>query len=83
MYNKIKIENFRGIPNLELNDPRQFNLFVGKTNCGKTSLLESIFLLCVATNARLPVSINNFRRAFIIFGFKSVIFHFKFRFPNW
>jgi AAA15 family ATPase/GTPase len=61
MYKKIKIENFRGIPNLELNDPRQFNLFVGKTNCGKTSILESIFLLSGATNANLPVSLNKFR----------------------
>lgn len=37
MFKKIKIENFRGIANLELNDLRQFNLFVGKNNCGKTS----------------------------------------------
>ncbi len=61
MYKKIKIENFRGMANLELNDPQQFNLFVGKNNCGKTSLLESIFLLTGPTNVDLPVRINFFR----------------------
>ncbi|MCP5105220.1 MAG: ATP-binding protein [bacterium] len=58
---KIKIENFRGITGLELKDPKQFNLFVGRNNCGKTSLLESIFLLTGPTNVDLPVTINNFR----------------------
>ena len=61
MYKKIKIENFRGISSLELNDTRQFNLFMGKNSCGKTSLLESIFLLSGPTNAKLPLSINGFR----------------------
>ncbi|MCK4764912.1 MAG: AAA family ATPase [Candidatus Aminicenantes bacterium] len=61
MYNKIKIKNFRGIPGLELKNLRRFNLFVGQNNCGKTSLLESIFLLTGPTNVDLPVVINNFR----------------------
>ncbi|MFC2146765.1 ATP/GTP-binding protein [Acidobacteriota bacterium] len=61
MYKKIKVEKFRGISCLELNDPQQFNLFVGKTNCGKTSLLESIFLLSGPTNVGLLIGINNFR----------------------
>jgi len=61
MYKKIKIEQFRGIEKLELNHLRQFNLFVGKNNCGKTSILESVFLLSGPTNVDLPVSINRFR----------------------
>ncbi|MDQ1355451.1 MAG: family ATPase [Acidobacteriota bacterium] len=65
MFKKIKIEQFRGITNLELNDLRQFNLFVGKNNCGKTSLLESIYLISRPSNPIYPVLINNLRSHFI------------------
>jgi len=61
MYKKIKIENFRGITGLEIKDPRRFNLFVGKNNCGKTTLLEGIFLLTGPANVDLPIMINSFR----------------------
>ncbi|MCX6579215.1 MAG: AAA family ATPase [Candidatus Aminicenantes bacterium] len=65
MFKKIKIEQFRGISNLELNDLRQFNLFVGKNNCGKTSLLESIILISTPSNPFYPVMINNMRGHYI------------------
>jgi len=65
MFKKIKIEHFRGISNLEVNDLRQFNLFVGKNNCGKTSLLESIYLISRPSNPIYPVLINNLRSHFI------------------
>ena len=58
MYRKIKIENFRGISQLELNDPNQFNLIVGENNSCKTTVLESIFLLTGPTNPYIPVTIN-------------------------
>lgn len=77
MFKKIKVENFRGISNLELNDPQQVNLFVGKTNCGKTSLLESIFLLSGLTNAKLLISINNFRGLHLIKDYSMAIFFYK------
>lgn len=65
MYKKIKIENFRGISNLELNNLRQFNLFVGKNNCGKTSLLESIFIISTPSNPFNSVWVNNLRGHYI------------------
>ncbi len=65
MFKKIMIEHFRGIPNLELNDLRQFNLFVGKNNCGKTSLLESIILISNPADPFYPVLINNIRGHYI------------------
>jgi AAA15 family ATPase/GTPase len=40
---KIKIENFKGIDELEFK-PRMINLIIGKNNTGKTSLLEAIDL---------------------------------------
>ncbi|MCP4155806.1 MAG: AAA family ATPase [bacterium] len=61
MYNKIKIENFRGINHLELKCPKQFNLIVGENNSCKTSVLESIFLLTGPTNPYLALTINAFR----------------------
>lgn len=76
MYKKVKIKNFRGITNLELIDLKQFNLFVGRNNCGKTSLLESIFLLTGPTNVDLPITINNFRGYSLISDYSwTIIFN--------
>lgn len=61
MFKEIKIENLRGIGSLEVNDFRQINLFVGENNSGKTTLLESIFLLIGPTNPELFFRINFFR----------------------
>ncbi|MBI5418254.1 ATP-binding protein [Candidatus Poribacteria bacterium] len=55
------IENFRGITNLEINDMKRFNLLVGRNNCGKTSVLEAIFLLSGMSNPQLPLNIHLFR----------------------
>lgn len=40
----LRIQNFRGIASLEVTGLTEFNIFVGKNNCGKTSLLEAIWL---------------------------------------
>jgi AAA15 family ATPase/GTPase len=61
MFKKIAIKGFRGIKELELDDFRQINLFVGKNNCGKSTILESLYLAIAPTNAQLPVKINMFR----------------------
>ena len=61
MFKKIAIKGFRGIKELELDDFRQINLFVGKNNCGKSTILESLYLAISPTNAHLPVKINMFR----------------------
>lgn len=60
-FKSISIKNFRGINNLQIDDIKQFNIFTGKNNCGKTSILEALFLLIGMSNPRLPFSINNFR----------------------
>lgn len=64
MFKMVEIEGLRGINKLRINDFRKINLLVGKNNCGKTTILESIFLLIGGTNARLPLSINAFSGAF-------------------
>ena len=60
-YEKLKIENFRGIKSLEIDDLAQVNLFVGKNGCGKTSVLETVFLLTGMSNPTLLVNIESWR----------------------
>ena len=55
------MDGFRGINHLEMGDFGQVNLLVGKNNCCKTSVLESIFLLTGPSNPQLPVNINTLR----------------------
>lgn len=62
MYIKdISIENFRGIKSLEIKDFKNINVFVGKNNCGKTTILESLFLITGISNPSLTVAIDNYR----------------------
>ena len=61
MINNIQIKNFRLFDKLEIKDLKRINLFVGRNNSGKSTILESIFLNIGATNAKLPIIINAFR----------------------
>lgn len=61
LFSQIAAKNFRGFKNFKIDDFKQFNLFVGKNNSGKSSLLEAIFLLINPGNPILPVRINTFR----------------------
>jgi len=60
-YQSVTIENFRGISRLDIGDFRRVNLLVGKNNCGKTSVLEAMFLLSGMGNPQLPLNIHTFR----------------------
>ncbi len=61
MFNKIEIERFRGIKNASIEGFKQINLFFGKNNCGKSSLLESLFLASGLSNPLLPIYVNSMR----------------------
>ncbi len=60
-FKEINIENFRGIESLIINNIKQVNLITGRNNCGKTSVLEAVFLLTGMSNPQLPVTIHAFR----------------------
>jgi AAA15 family ATPase/GTPase len=60
-YQTLIINNFRGIDSLELNDLKKINLIVGRNNCGKTSILEALFLLSGMSNPQLPFIIQQLR----------------------
>ena len=49
---KIKIKNFRIIKNLELDLNKNINIFIGDNAQGKTSILESIYLLALTKSFR-------------------------------
>lgn len=57
----IDIEKFRGIEKLKLDDFKTLNLFVGKNNSGKTSILEALFLSIGVSNPQLSINIDSFR----------------------
>jgi AAA15 family ATPase/GTPase len=61
MINKIDIEHYRGIKYASIEGFKQINLFFGKNNCGKTVLLESLFLASGLSNPLLPIHVNFMR----------------------
>lgn len=61
MFSKIEIERFRGIRYASIEDFQQVNLFFGKNNCGKSSLLESLFFASGVSNPLLPIHVNFMR----------------------
>lgn len=61
MFYKIEIERFRGIRYASIEGFKQVNLFFGKNNCGKSSLLESMFLISGLSNPLLPIHVNFMR----------------------
>jgi len=61
MFKNVKIRNLRAITDLNIDNLGQVNLFVGKNNCGKTTVLEAIFFLIGSTNPHLPVKANSLR----------------------
>lgn len=44
MYKKLSIQHFRGIKSLQTDALAQINIFLGRNNSGKTSVLEALFL---------------------------------------
>lgn len=45
-FSKIEIADYKFLSGLVFNNLKRINIFAGNNNVGKTSLLESIFLLC-------------------------------------
>ena len=58
MLRDIIINNFKGISKAEIYDLKQFNVFVGKNNTRKSTLLEALFFLKAALK---PMTILQFK----------------------
>jgi AAA15 family ATPase/GTPase len=82
-YRSLEIKDFRGIKQLEIKNLKPINLLVGRNNCGKTSVLESLFLLSGMSNPQLSVNIHKFRDLTLINdeGFKYMFHQMDFKIP--
>ena len=56
MLERLHIRNYRVFNDLKIDQLSRINLIAGKNNCGKTSLLEAIFLLSGAGNSQMAVN---------------------------
>ena len=65
MINNIKIERLRGIRKCVLEDFGRFNIFLGYNNCGKTTVLEAIYLFLGNDSIIGNVNINNLRQLIV------------------
>lgn len=61
IFNQIDILGFRGIKEAHIQKLNQVNLFFGKNNCGKSSVLDAVFLISGLSNPKLPFNINILR----------------------
>lgn len=74
MFSNLRIENFKSFDKLELGNLSRVNLFFGKNNCGKTTLLEAVFILSGMSNPALLHKCNQFR-SFPLIQDVSLFFH--------
>lgn len=61
MYRRIRVQNFRSFTDLEITELRRVNLFAGKNNTGKTTVLEAVFLLVGSNNPMLSIAVGRMR----------------------
>ena len=61
MLKEFYASNFRSFKEIKIQKLKRINVITGTNGCGKTSLLEIPFLLAGANNARLALSLYNFR----------------------
>lgn len=61
MFKDLHIENFRGIRNSQIEGFEKINVLFGRNNCGKSTILEALFLISGQSNPALPLTINSMR----------------------
>ncbi|WP_087699248.1 AAA family ATPase [Campylobacter lari] len=66
MIKDIKIRNYKIIKELDLDDFKNINIFTGKNNCGKSTILEAVYLTLAQDN------IKNLIYSFDIFRYFSL-----------
>ncbi|MBO8415261.1 MAG: AAA family ATPase [Proteobacteria bacterium] len=61
MITSIKLKNFRGFKDFAVSDLKPVTLLAGRNICGKTSLLEAVYILCNYLKPSFFVRINKNR----------------------
>lgn len=77
MFESIEIQNFRSIKLLKIEDLKQFNLIIGDTNVGKTTILESFFITTSPGNLGLLITMNDIRSINFYEDYFKTFFHFN------
>ena len=57
-FKNIKIDNFRGVKHLEIDDFSRVNVFLGQNGSGKSTILEVIHLLTKMSDSDMPQGVN-------------------------
>lgn len=82
VFKELKVSNFRSIRSFQTSGFKRINLFFGNNNCGKTTVLEALFLLCGFSNPILLHRINVLRE-YRPFTFDDLdLFFYKRNFDN-
>ena len=63
MIKKIRIDHFRGIEHIVLNDLQRISIITGRNNTGKSTVLEALFFLLDHAAADSFIGLNGFRGA--------------------
>lgn len=61
MITKLQVERFRGINTMTIDGLKTVNVFVGKNNCGKTSLLEAVLFWASVRRPDIALFLNQNR----------------------
>ncbi len=61
MFDSVIIRNYRGLRYASIDGFKRINIFFGKNNCGKSSVLEAILLVAGQSNPSLPFKANALR----------------------
>lgn len=61
MFKTITIKNYRALSNLQLSNLSRINILMGENNCGKSTFLESVFLLTGLSRLELLLRCNAIR----------------------
>lgn len=82
IFKELEISNFRSIRSFKTSGFERINLFFGNNNCGKTTVLEALFILCGFSNPILLHRINMLRE-YRSFTFDDLdLFFYKRNFDN-
>ena len=60
-FDEIAIRGFRGLRDINLSGLGEVNILLGANDVGKTSILESVLLICDPSEPRLPITVQRSR----------------------
>ena len=76
MIENLKIENFKGIGKCDGDDFSKVNLFIGKNNCGKSTILEAIYYTLREFGGRSELAQILARRSNVYSGAQELWFNY-------